>query len=182
VTLDSPLGALAVARATLADAPLVGALRDELASWMLQRGIRQWSPGEMPLDWIEVCIAFGEVYLVSRDERLVGSVTVVWADPLIWGERTESAGYIHMLMVDRAFAGHGIGRSILEWSEGLVAASGRRLARLDCVEDNQSLRAYYEAAGYGFVGIKTFPDLDWAGDTALYEKQLPSETAVASES
>jgi hypothetical protein len=39
-----------------------------------------------------------------------------------------------------------------------------------------------KAAGYGFVGTKTFPDLDWAGDTALYEKQLPSETAVASES
>jgi hypothetical protein len=94
---------------------------------MLQPGIRHWSPGEMPLDWIEVC-----------------------------------------------FAGHGIGRSILEWSEGLVAASGRRRARLDCVEDNQALRAYYEAAGYAFAGNKSFPDLDWAGATARYEKQLRS--------
>jgi GNAT superfamily N-acetyltransferase len=167
------VGALTVERATLADVPAVGALRDELATWMLHHGIRQWSPGEMPLDWIEVCVAFGEVYLVSRHHELVGSVTVVWADPLIWGERTEPAGYVHMLMVDRTFAGHGIGRSILEWSEGLVAASGRRLARLDCVEGNQALRAYYEAAGYAFVGTKTFPDLDWADATALYEKRLP---------
>jgi hypothetical protein len=129
VNLDSQLGALAVERATLADAPVVGALRDEVATWMLQRGIRQWSPGEMPLDWIEVCIAFGEVYLVSHDQQLVGSVTVVWHDPLIWGRRPEPAGYIHMLMVA-------------------------------------------EAAGYAFVGNKTFPDLDWAGDTALYEKEL----------
>jgi protein-tyrosine phosphatase len=181
VNLDSQLGALTVERATIADAPVVGALRDELASWMLQHGIRQWSPGEMPLDWIEVCIAFGEVYLVSHDQQLVGSVTVVWHDPLIWGERPEPAGYIHMLMVDRAFAGHGIGRSILEWAEGVIDASGRRCARLDCVEGNQPLRAYYEAAGYAFVGNKTFPDLDWAGETALYEKQLQSETAIASE-
>ena len=172
--LDSSLGALAVARATLVDAPVVGSLRDELASWMLERGIRQWSPGELPVDWIEVCIEFGEVYLVSRAEQLVGSVTVVWDDPLIWGEQPEPAGYIHMLMVDRAFGGRGIGRSILEWAEGVVDASGRRLARLDCAEGNQSLRAYYEAAGYRFIGNKTFPDLDWAGDTALYEKQLLS--------
>ena len=34
--------------------------------------------------------------------------------------------------------------------------------------------ATYEAAGYEFVGTKTFPDIDWAGATALYEKQLPS--------
>jgi hypothetical protein len=42
------------------------------------------------------------------------------------------------------------------------------------------LRAYYEGAGCAFVGNKTFPDLDWAGDAALYEKQLRSETAIAS--
>ena len=174
MTLDSQLGALTVEQATLADAPVVGALRDELATWMLQHGIQQWSPGEMPLDWIEVCIANGWVYLVSRDEQLAGSVTVVWRDPLIWGERPEPAGYIHMLMVDRAFGGHGVGRSILEWAEAVVAGSGRRVARLDCVEGNQPLRDYYEAAGYVFVGNKTFPDIDWAGATALYEKQLPS--------
>ena len=80
---------------------------------MLQRGIRQWSPGDLSAKWIEVCIGFGVVSLVSHDDRLVGSVTVVWDDPLIWGAQPESAGYIHMLMVDRAFAGHGIGRLIL---------------------------------------------------------------------
>ncbi len=170
--IASPLGALVATRATLADAPVVGALRDGLARWMLRCGIRQWSPGELPVAWIEVGIAFGETYLVSHDQQLVGSVTIVWDDPLIWGERPEPAGYIHMLMVDRAFRGHGIGRSILEWAEGRIEASGRRIARLDCVEGNEALRAYYEAAGYAFVGTKTFPDLDWAGETALYEKQL----------
>ena len=126
----------------------------------------------MPDEWIEVCIAFGAVYLVSHDDRLVGSVTVVWDDPLIWGERPESAGYIHMLMVDRGFGGHGIGRSILEWAERSIAAAGRRLARLDCVKSNRPLRRYYEDAGYRFVETKTFPDIAWAVDTALYEKQL----------
>ena len=126
----------------------------------------------MPDEWIEVCIAFGSVYLVSHADRLVGSVTVVWDDPLIFGERPESAGYIHMLMVDRGFAGRGIGRLILQWAEGSIAAAGRPLARLDCVKSNRPLRRYYEDAGYRFVETKTFPDIAWAVDTALYEKQL----------
>jgi protein-tyrosine phosphatase len=104
----------------------------------------------------------------------VGSVTIVWDDPLIWGAQPEAAGYIHMLMVDRAAGGHGIGRSILAWAEQQIVASGRHVARLDCVENNESLRAYYEAAGYAFVRTKTFPELDWAGSTALFEKRLPS--------
>jgi GNAT superfamily N-acetyltransferase len=172
VKIASPLGALVVTRATVSDARVVRALRDRLASWMTQRGIRQWSPGDLPDEWLEVCIAFGEVYLVLHDDRLVGSVTVVWEDPLIWGKRPEAAGYVHMLMVDRDFAGHGIGRLILEWAEGAIIATGRGLVRLDCVQDNQPLRAYYEDAGYRFVGSKTFPDLAWAGVSALYEKQL----------
>jgi GNAT superfamily N-acetyltransferase len=55
-------------------------------------------------------------------------------------------------MVDRNFEGHGIGRLILEWAEGSILAAGHRLARLDCVHANQPLRAYYERAGYRFVG------------------------------
>jgi len=177
VKLASPIGELVVTRATASDAPAVRALRDELASWMLQRGIRQWSPGDLPAQWIEVGIGFGEVSLVSHDDRLVGSVTVVWDDPLIWGEQPESAGYIHMLMVDRAFGGHGIGRLILQCAEDSITAAGHPRARLDCVADNQSLRGYYQREGYRFVGTKTFPDLEWDGETALYEKQLSAQRA-----
>jgi GNAT superfamily N-acetyltransferase len=93
-------------------------------------------------------------------------------DPLIWGKRPESAGYVHMLMVDRDFEGHGIGRLILEWAEGSILAAGHSLARLDCVNANEPLRAYYERAGYRCVGTKSFPELSWAGVAALYEKQL----------
>jgi hypothetical protein len=41
VKIPSPLGALVVTRAKVSDAPVVRALRDELARWMVQRGIRQ---------------------------------------------------------------------------------------------------------------------------------------------
>jgi GNAT superfamily N-acetyltransferase len=170
--LKSPLGDLAVMPATVDQSKSVLELRDDLARWMLERGIEQWRPGELPLEWIQWCIAQGWVHVALRGDTLVGSVTIVWEDPLIWGERQERAGYIHMLLVNRSFAGHGIGRSLLDWAERFILDSARGLARLDCVRGNQALRGYYEAAGYELVGYRDFPHIDWAFEAALYEKPL----------
>ncbi len=170
--LETVLGDLVVVRAAADQVRAVLGLRDDLARWMLERGIEQWRPGELPLEWIEECTSRGWVYLVPGGEKLVGSVTIVWEDPFIWGERPEPAGYIHLLMVDRDFAGHGVGRSLLGWAEGSILDSGRQLARLDCARGNGTLRSYYEGAGYQLVGYKDFPDVEWAFETALYQKLL----------
>jgi protein-tyrosine phosphatase len=166
------MGELRVTTASVEHAPAIRELRNDLARWMVQRGIAQWSPDEMSLEWIETCISWEAVHVVTLDEQLVGSVTVVWSDPFIWGERPTDAGYIHMLIVDPQCRGHGIGRSILVWAEASIRDAGRPLARLDCVRTNRRLRDYYEAAGYRFVAHKGFPDFEWAGETTLYEKSL----------
>jgi protein-tyrosine phosphatase len=178
--LETVCGPLSISVATADQGQAVLRLRDELATWVVQRGIDQWHPGEMPLAWLELCIAHGWVHTAWAQQELVASVTVTWEDPFIWGESETPAGYIHMLMVDRAYAGNGVGRSILGWAEGQIAASGRRLARLDCATSNRRLCAYYERAGYRSVGLrqfrmtdsKIFPDFDRAVDTTLYERAL----------
>lgn len=174
-TMVSPFGELAVRSATLEDAPCLRALRNELARWMRRKGIQQWLPGEVSVEWIELCILCGVVDVVSDDDRLVGSVTVVWDDPSIWGKQSEPAGYIHMLMLDRSFAGYGIGRSILESAERSIRATGRALARLDCPEGNLMLRSYYEAVGYTFVESRALPHIEGASVAALYEKPLAGD-------
>ncbi len=151
---------------------MVRAMRNDLARWMLRRGIQQWRPGEIPLEMIEARAALGALYVVARDDEIIGSVTIMSEGPMLWGERPEPAGYIHMLMVDLRYHGHGIGRSILYWAEATILDAGRAVERLDCVKDNARLRAYYEAMDYRFVEYKTFPDIDWASETALYEKNL----------
>jgi GNAT superfamily N-acetyltransferase len=115
--LQTPLGDLAVIRATIDRARSVLELRDDLARWMLEHDVEQWRPGELPMEWIQTCVSYGWVYVVLHDERVIASVTIVWNDPLMWGDRPDPAGYIHMLMVERAFAGHGIGRALLAWAE-----------------------------------------------------------------
>jgi protein-tyrosine phosphatase len=171
-TIAVPAGELRIAVATVEQAPALREIRNTLARWMRQRGIVQWRPGEMSLEWIEMCISWGAVYVVTREEQIVGSVTVVRDDPFIWGEQPADAGYMHMLMVAPQFRGHRIGQSILAWAEALIRDADRPLARLDCVESNTRLRSYYEAVGYRFVGHKTFPELGLSGETALYEKSL----------
>jgi ribosomal protein S18 acetylase RimI-like enzyme len=176
--VETAVGSLSIRVAAGDDARAVLRLRDDLAAWMVQRRIDLWQPGEMPLTWVEHSIAQGWFHTVWKQGELVGSVTVAWQEPFVWGASDTPAGYIHMLMVDRAYAGNGVGRSILGWAEGQIAASGRRLARLDCATSNGRLCGYYEQAGYVAVGrrrfrlqeSKTFPAVDRAVDTTLYEK------------
>jgi ribosomal protein S18 acetylase RimI-like enzyme len=83
----------------------------------------------------------------------------------------DDALYLHGLRVLRAYAGQGIGRAILRWAEGRVAARGRIYLRLDCMADNAKLRAYYEEARFRYVGEQTDEDEpDWRA--SLYEKRV----------
>lgn len=76
--LETAVGELEVTLAQAHDAGDVRRLRDGLAAWMVEQGIEQWRPGEMPLEWIEACVAQGWVHVVRAEETLVASVTVVW--------------------------------------------------------------------------------------------------------
>lgn len=162
-----------VSTATSIDVQELLGLRETLANWLIGQGINQWQPSE---PWIQGLvedeIARGLVRIVRIQHELVASVTVTWSDPAVWSDRSEPAGYIHRLMVNRRWSGQDIGLSLLTWSEEHIRESGRKLARLDCVRSNRRLRDYYEACGYWVVGYQKFPGFQGAYETALYEKSL----------
>jgi hypothetical protein len=79
-------------RASAADVDVILALRDEAAHWLVERGIDQWSPGEIPRSWIEHHVEDGLTFLLRRtDLETVGTVTVLWSDELIWGDNAGDA-------------------------------------------------------------------------------------------
>lgn len=163
---------MTVSTATSIDLEDVLGVRDNLAQWLIGRGVEQWQPGELPRGVVEDQIAQGFVHIVRCQAELVAAVTIIWADPLIWPDQSQPAGYIHRLMVDRRWAGRQVGLSLLTWAELHIRQSGRTLARLDCVRSNRRLRDYYEACGYHLVGFQDFPDIPWANESSLYEKLL----------
>lgn len=173
--VDKPatrLGELDLAPAVSEDVETVRALMAEVTTWLLERGIRQWTEAP-PAGYLEEKVRRGELYVARHGAQIVGVLSLHWADPETWGTRPADAGYVHNLAVRRAFAGHGIGRRLLEWAEAQVAAAGRSYLRLDCWAENPALIHYYEQAGYVHRGIVEFSD--WRG--CLLEKVVRLDTA-----
>ncbi|HEX6819756.1 MAG TPA: GNAT family N-acetyltransferase [Ktedonobacterales bacterium] len=160
-------GVLIVERATANDAETLLAIHEDVAHWLWCRDIRQWEPGTFPRQQLDVWIARGEAYLARLDGAAVAMLTLHWSDEETWGVMPEDAGYVHSLAVRRQYAGQGIGRALLAWTEREVAAAGKEYLRLDCMAQNAALRAYYEHAG--FVERRDIAHDAWS---TLYEKRV----------
>jgi ribosomal protein S18 acetylase RimI-like enzyme len=145
-------------------------LRDDLARWLLSKGIDQWRPGEIPLERLARWVDRGTVRVLPEDGRLIAAVAVLDEDP-VWPEDQIAAGYIHLLMVARSHAGRGLGASVLAAAERTIVDSSRTWARLDAVATNTRLIAWYLDRGYGRAGIATFGDAA-LHPTALLQKPL----------
>lgn len=109
---------LTVELASAADAATILALRHAAEDWLAARRIDQWPPREIPLSTVADQVDAGEFYIARRNPGgpIVGASRLIWADPAIWPEQGDAAGYVHGLVIDRSEAGTGLGASLLEWA------------------------------------------------------------------
>src|SRR5258708_3176135 len=135
-----------IVRATVADATTILALHEEAARWLVARGIQQWLPGDFDIARLVTQIGRGEAYLARIGGEPVGTFTLQWADPRIWGEQPDDAGYVHGLAVRRAYAGRGLGRVLLDSAGEKAAAPAKTHLRLECMIENPAHPPPYEAA------------------------------------
>ncbi|MET7426801.1 GNAT family N-acetyltransferase [Dactylosporangium sp. NPDC005555] len=162
-------------RATAADVADVLAILDEAAAWLAAGGVRQW-PAGFDAAWVTPAVERGETWLVRAGGDPAGTVTLDWSDPL-WTDEPAPAGYLHRMAVRRRYAG--TGRTILAWAAGQARDRDATALRLDCVDGNAALRAYYEAAGFrhrGDVEVGGAPGQRSAGGArtlvSRYERSL----------
>lgn len=121
---------------------------DEAAGWLNARGISQW-PAHFEAAWVEEAISRGETWLVTIEDKVAGTVSLDWADPL-WADADGAAGYVHRMAVRRWAAG--LGARVLDWAADVARQRNAAFLRLDCVKSNDRLRAYYEARGFAHRG------------------------------
>jgi GNAT superfamily N-acetyltransferase len=140
-----------VRRCQARDVAAVAGLLDEATVWVGERGYEQW-PLPFPRDELEAAVERGEVYVAEVDREVVATVTLLWDDPMYWGDRPADAAYVHRLAVRRACAGRRIGSAIVEWADMTAGAAGRAFLRLDCLADNPGIRSYYEQLGFEHRG------------------------------
>ena len=138
---------MTVRRCQARDVAVVAGLLDEATVWVGERGYEQW-PLPFPRDELEAAVERGEVYVAEVDREVVATVTLLWDDPMYWGDRPPDAFYVHKLAVRRDRAGRGIGAAIVEWANAEAAEAGRDFLRLDCLGDNPAIRTYYEDLGF----------------------------------
>jgi GNAT superfamily N-acetyltransferase len=151
----------------------------EASTWLSSKGIDQW-----PMEWIvspnlRAWMAErsrqGELYFAETERAKVGLFSLVKVqlegDVLLWGVDGGRSAYLHSFAVRRAWAGRGLGREMLAYSEKLAAKAGKKTMRLDCGRENPRLRKWYEDAGFVLKG-EGLPPYTGGRVLSLYEKQL----------
>ena len=159
---------LEIREASLADLDVVMSMLEEAARWMVRHGIEGWTPDEISRRRIVELIGSGEMHLAVLDGRPVGTFALQWSDRKTWGRVPDDAGYVHGLVIERDFAGMGLGREVLRRVERMVSLAGREYLRLDCVADNEALNEYYRRAGFGYRGRAVVKELA----VSLYERRV----------
>ena len=173
----TPSTTSSVEPAALDDAEALHRLRRRTEDWLADRGIEQWGHGHLRLEEITRQIRAGQ-WQVLREPGpgIVVAARLLGADPAVWGEDDTPAVYVHGLMVHRAAAGRGLGALMLEWAAERGRAGGVTVLRLDCVESNTELRAFYRRQGFREVGRRDFEG-PWYSATLLEKPLAPNPQA-----
>ncbi|CAN5862467.1 GNAT family N-acetyltransferase [soil metagenome] len=135
-----------IRHARTADIASVLDLRDRIAVDLLQRGQLHWDPSRITTADL--------VDLIDRDALFVagavlGTISVRFDTDSLWG--AGRAGYVRMLMVEPSLQATGLGRHLVSWAGRYIFTTGRSLVRLDCPEQDDGLRRFYEGLGFRFL-------------------------------
>ncbi|MGO9449561.1 MAG: GNAT family N-acetyltransferase [Candidatus Binataceae bacterium] len=173
MSLDTDAGVLTIVRAAITDYDTVMAILREAADWLSARGISQWEHWYMDSGKriLRERLENHDVYLFRRDDFPIGTLTIQWSDPEVWGERGIDglAGYVHGIAIARSVGGMRVGERLLEWAVATIAARGRRFARLDAMASNALICRYYEKRGFHPLGTAL---LFGNFTTRLFEREL----------
>lgn len=139
-------------------------LIEEASLWLKAKGIQQW---EEPItkENFQLAIEAKEVFVLIKDQKVAGSVTLSKHKDFYWGEVTEPAIHLHRLVVSRAFKGQNLGEELLSLSSDYTRQQGLEFLRLDCRATNNHLRVFYASHGFIFKGLA-----HGAFEYALFEK------------
>jgi GNAT superfamily N-acetyltransferase len=163
---------LDIAQASASDVAEVIGLRHAAEDWLAARGIRQWTPRQIPESVILRQIDAGEFFVARLGGQpvIAGALRLIWSDAMIWQQDDTLAAYVHSLVVARNRTGIGLGGRLLAWAARTARPAGVDRLRLDCAATNPGLGDYYRRAGFHQVGWR---DLGRSfGSVALFERRL----------
>ncbi len=144
---------LQVKRASMEDMNTVLKLLVNAAEWIQTKETTQWdyylNDLEGSTQEVKDSIQNGSTFLFYKNEQPIATVTLEstpseWDIDMWEDEVDDPVVYLHRVVVDREYAGNGLGNQILDWSENFVREKGMEKMRFDCLASNERLNAYYQ--------------------------------------
>ena len=120
--------------------------------WMDAAGIHQWNDTKylerFPLGYYEDMQKRTLLYALADEQSgaICGAAVLLAQDERWDGSLQKRAWYVHNLVT--AVGASGAGKAILREAEKLAKVRGMEAIRLDCIEGNEPLNAWYESQGY----------------------------------
>ena len=158
---------------------IVLGLIDRAAVWLRSKDTTQWAepwPNEEGR-WKRVheALADAETWLLFDGQDAIGTVSVkLDGHEELWTpeERKTQAVYLHRLVIDREYAGIGLGAELIDWAarKGASRLRNAELVRIDVWTDNHALHDYYCRQGFKDVDIRETSDRTPSG--ALFQKAI----------
>jgi GNAT superfamily N-acetyltransferase len=169
-----------VRRASIDQQDIIIRLIDEAGAWLRdEKGSTQWNrpwPTREARDKrIWGGLITGRTWIVWDGDVAAASVTIeTTGSPELWieEERRTPAVYLHRLVVERRYAGKGLGATLIAWAgkQGFQENPDATCIRIDTWTDNHGLHKYYEQQGFEFVAVRQAPGQHPSG--RLFQKPI----------
>ena len=137
---------------TVSEVSAAHAAYNRCFDWLTAKGVRQWLLRLDEATFIKRQAA-GDAFAIHVDGVLAGCVFVPFETISYYGDElnTTPRWWMHTLLIDRAFAGRGIGEQAVALVCDLVRARGGDSLWLHCVNDPnhaEVIPAYYARLGF----------------------------------
>jgi ribosomal protein S18 acetylase RimI-like enzyme len=144
-----------VRKAEKSDTNHLLALLEEARKYKVSLGDLAWGDYPYTESDIELRLKVGGYYVVELNNKIIGSIELIWNDQRNWGNMGEDnkAGYIHGLLIGDEYRGNDYGKQLIDWAIDKTALNGRQFVRLECSLKNKSLCSYYEKLGFKQVNL-----------------------------
>jgi ribosomal protein S18 acetylase RimI-like enzyme len=102
---------------------------------------------------VEQEIAEQRQWKIVEDGQIACVFLTTYTDPHIWGERDQDPSvYIHRIATHPQFLGRFYVKTIVDWAKIHAKDLGKTHVRLDTGAGNPKITAYYQKAGFDYLG------------------------------
>lgn len=157
-----------IRRASVADAPAVLQVFDQVIGWFVgmgnqgQWGTEPWSGLPERVARVSEACSMPDAWVVEDPEGCIQGALVLGEPMPYVPSATEPEVYVRLLITARGERVRGVGRRLMAFADDRARAAGVKRLRVDCYGGGSgALVRFYESCGY--ERISTFDVLGWPG-------------------